>query len=61
MESTSILDSNLNDGDNGLMVINHDLYSMQQLKEIHNEKHLRFVTETKHDHDVNDNINVHLL
>ena len=48
MESPSILDSNLNDVDNGLMVINNDLYLMQQPKEIRNEKHLRFMTETKH-------------
>ena len=34
MESTSILDSNVNDGDNGLMVLNNDLYLMQQLKQI---------------------------
>ena len=33
---------------------------MQQLKEIRNEKHLRFVRETKHDHDANDNVNVNL-
>ena len=57
MESTSILDSNLNDVDNGLMVINNYLYLMQQ----RNEKHLRFVTETKHDHDDDDNINGNLL
>ena len=60
MESTSILDSNLNDVDNRLMVINNDLYLMQQLKEMRNEKHLRFVPETKHDHDAKDNVNVNL-
>ena len=53
--------SNLNDVNNRLMVINNDLYLTQQLKEICNEKHLRFMTETKHDHDANDTINGNLL
>ena len=59
MGSSSIFDSNLDD--NGLMVINNNLYLMQRLKEILNEKYLRFVTEKKHDDDADDNINVNLL